>query len=50
MKIDFLIRIHSFWIGYHYSPRNKRLCINPIPFFTISLTKEGGKRPIKGEY
>ena len=40
-----LFRWESAWIGCHYSPYNKRYCINLIPFVTIWITKPGGKTP-----
>jgi hypothetical protein len=45
MKTGILIRKESFWIGAHYSPYNRRWCINPLPFFTIWVTLKGGKTP-----
>lgn len=45
MKIGLLLRIQSFWIGIHYSPYNKRFCINLIPCVTIWIIKKGGIIP-----
>lgn len=47
ISIGITIRLHSFWIGYYYSPYNRRICINPIPFFTIWIVKPNGKSPIE---
>lgn len=47
VKIGILFRIASFWIGIHYSPRTKRICINPIPCVTIWIVLKGGEEPVK---
>lgn len=41
----YLFNKHSTWIGVHYSPHNKRWCINLIPCFTFWITKPGGNTP-----
>lgn len=38
-------RLGSFWIGWHYSKQNKRLCVNLLPFVTFWITKPGGITP-----
>lgn len=48
MKWGILCRWHSFWIGAHWSPYNKRLCLNLIPFVTLWITARGGEVPNKG--
>lgn len=45
MKYGILFRWRSFWVGVHYSQRNRRFCINPIPFVTIWITLLGGVTP-----
>lgn len=45
MKCGVLVRAGSAWIGAHWSPSNRRWCINIIPFVTIWITLEGGKVP-----
>ena len=40
-----LFRPGSCWVGFHWSPANKRLCVNLVPFFTIWITKPGGRTP-----
>lgn len=45
MKIGMLARVGSFWIGVHWSPYNKRLCINLVPCVTIWVTFKGGNIP-----
>lgn len=40
-----LFRLSSLWIGVHYSPYNRRFCINLIPCVTLWITKAGGYRP-----
>lgn len=44
-KWGWLRNKHSTWIGVHYSPHNKRWCINLIPCFTLWITKPGGNTP-----
>ncbi|QEG09623.1 hypothetical protein CPT_Pagan_020 [Xanthomonas phage Pagan] len=44
-KWGWLRNKHSTWIGVHYSPHNKRWCINLIPCFTFWITKPGGNTP-----
>lgn len=44
-KWGWLARKESAWIGVHYSPHNKRWCINLIPFVTFWITKPGGNTP-----
>lgn len=39
------INKHALWIGAHYSPYNKRLCINLLPFVTLWVVWPGGNRP-----
>ena len=38
-------RLHSFWVGVHYSPYNLRYCVNLVPFITIWLVLPGGCVP-----
>lgn len=45
-----LFRTNSFWIGLHYSPYNKRYCLNLLPFFTIWWIKQNGNPPLKNRY
>jgi len=40
-----LFRWGSMWVGAHWAPHNKRLCINLVPFVTIWITAPGGVRP-----
>ncbi len=47
MSIGIMFRLESFWIGAHYSKRNKRWCINPIPGMTVWITKKDGIQPYK---
>ncbi|UUR56206.1 hypothetical protein pXoo2106_17 [Xanthomonas phage pXoo2106] len=44
-KWGWLVRKESFWFGVHYSPHNKRWCINLIPCCTFWITKPGGNTP-----
>ena len=45
MKLGFLFNKNAWWIGVHYSPYNKRFCINLIPFCTVWIIKSGGTIP-----
>jgi hypothetical protein len=45
MKCGVLFRLRSLWVGVHYSPTNRRFCINFIPFVTFWVTLKGGKVP-----
>lgn len=45
MKIGFIFRPWSFWIGVHWSKYNKRLCLNLLPMCTIYLVLKGGVIP-----
>lgn len=47
MKFGLLFRFGSFWVGAHWSRRNRRLCVNPIPCVTIWITLKGGTPPEK---
>ena len=35
----------SWWIGAHYSPNNRRWCVNVLPCITVWLTLPGGNEP-----
>ena len=48
MKIGILFRWSSFWIGAHWSPYNRRLCVNLVPFITFWITAPGGGTPYEG--
>lgn len=45
MKAGLIINRNAWWIGVHYSPANRRLCINVLPFVTLWVTQPGGKVP-----
>lgn len=47
MKCGILARLGSFWIGVHWSPYNKRFCINLIPCVTFWVVFPGGRIPDK---
>lgn len=44
-RYGWLIRLGSFWIGAHWSPGNKRLCINLLPCITVWVVMPGGFVP-----
>ena len=35
----------ALWIGAHFSPYNRRWCINFIPMVTLWVCLRGGKTP-----
>jgi hypothetical protein len=45
MKAGILVRSGSCWIGAHWSPGNKRLCINFMPFVTLWIVAANGTAP-----
>lgn len=45
MLTGWLFRWGSMWIGAHWAPHNKRLCINVVPFVTFWITFKGGVVP-----
>jgi hypothetical protein len=45
VTIGILFRLTAAWIGVHYSKRERRTCINPVPFVTIWIATKGGRRP-----
>lgn len=47
MKAGVLLNPNGLWIGAHYSPYNKRWCINLIPCVTIWVAFKGGNTPDK---
>lgn len=40
-----LFRWGSLWIGLHWSPANRRICINLVPCVTVWIVLKGGIRP-----
>jgi len=45
MSVGILFRPGSLWIGAHWSPMNRRLCVNLIPCVTIWIVVAGGVAP-----
>lgn len=45
MQCGLLFQKGGVWIGVHYSPYNKRFCINVIPCVTFWVMLPGGKTP-----
>jgi hypothetical protein len=43
--VGILCRAGSMWIGFHWSPYRRRLCVNVIPFVTVWFVLRGGMRP-----
>lgn len=45
MKAGFLFNPGACWIGAHWSPANRRWCINLLPCLTVWVALQGGKEP-----
>ena len=45
MKAGLLIQKGGLWLGAHYSPHNRRWCINLLPCVTVWVTLKNGKVP-----
>ena len=40
-----LFNKHAWWVGLHYSPTQKRYCLNLVPCFTLWYCVKGGLEP-----
>lgn len=47
LKIGYFVNFNAWWIGVHYSPFNKRFCINVLPFVTFWIVLPNGNIPNK---
>ncbi len=47
MQAGLLFNHRALWIGAHYSPFNRRVCINLIPMVTLWVCGKGGNVPHK---
>lgn len=45
MRWGWHVRWGSFWVGAHWSPWNRRLCVNPLPCVTVWVVLPGGNQP-----
>jgi hypothetical protein len=45
ITVGSLVRLKSFWMGFHYSDEHKRLCINIVPCVTVWIVFDGGTIP-----
>lgn len=45
MKIGLQLNPGALWLGAHYSPFNRRWCINLLPCVTVWIALPGGNRP-----
>lgn len=45
MRCGMLFRWGSAWVGAHFSPYNRRWCINVLPCVTVWIALPGGKSP-----
>lgn len=44
-KAGLLFNPNAWWIGFHWSPTNKRLCVNLVPTLTVWVRWPGGMEP-----
>lgn len=44
-KWGVLFNTSALWVGVHYSPYNRRYCVNLLPCVTIWFTTKCGKAP-----
>lgn len=44
-SLGLIVSPRALWIGAHYSPYNKRLCVNLLPCVTFWITVPGGNEP-----
>jgi hypothetical protein len=47
-NVGLLLRKESWWIGIHWSPYNRRFCINIFPMLTLWIAFDDGKVPRQG--
>lgn len=45
-RFGFLFQPTALWIGVHYSPHNRRFCINVLPCVTLWIIRKGGTAPL----
>ncbi len=43
--VGLLFNPRAWWVGVHYSSRDKRWCINIVPCLTVWITRSGGSTP-----
>ncbi|MDB5802295.1 MAG: hypothetical protein JWL63_3234 [Rhodocyclales bacterium] len=44
-RIGILLQFGAVWLGAHYSPVDRRWCINLVPCLTVWITLRGGRPP-----
>ncbi len=44
-KYGVLFNGGAFWLGWNWSPFNRRLCVNLVPCITVWVKLAGGKPP-----
>lgn len=45
LTTGFMPRWGSLWVGAHWSPYNRRLCVNILPCLTVWFVFRGGITP-----
>jgi hypothetical protein len=49
LQCGILFNTGAWWIGVHYSPYNKRYCINVLPCITIWISLPDGNVPARSK-
>lgn len=49
-RFGILFNKGAIWLGGHYSPFNRRWCINLVPCVTIWFTLRDGKAPQRAKF
>lgn len=49
VRVGVLFKPGSFWVGVHWSKRNRRICLNLVPMVTIWIALRGGYTPAEGD-
>ncbi len=44
-KWGVLFRLRSFWVGVHYSDRDRRVCVSLLPCLTVWFVLRDGSAP-----
>lgn len=50
INVELIFRSGSLWVGAHWSPWNRRWCINLIPMITLKIELERKQYNINNNY